>query len=361
MTDSLVSIIIPVYNNEQFIEKCLNSLVNQTYRLLEIIVIDDGSTDSSGDISDEFAQRNKTIKVVHKKNEGVSLARIDGFALAKGDYVCFIDADDYVDDKYVEILLNKALETSADIICCQNYIVRSGSIVGKTIRSVIGVFNKDQIRNLLNTNYLWDKTRNLPGISLYVTCKLFKRAIIGDSLKKGIGLWWGEDIVTNIDIMDKVSRICVLDDALYYHVYHSRQASSKPLPELWNGYMQAFKAISVEYDEKGYFKTQLPDRIWYNIVKFTKQIYHDNGFKTEKVSSFLKSVLENELIIAKVFDNPLFRPYTHRLFYSLIKHNRLSAIRLLLFSEHMSSFAIYHAKVSVYNILRRFNFIHSES
>ena len=114
MTNPLISIIVPAYNVGIYIEDCLNSLLNQTYKNLEIIVIDDGSKDTTADISDELSVRDKRIKVFHTCNFGVSYARNIGLDNANGDYIGFVDADDWVDTDMYEKLLQEIIEKGAD-------------------------------------------------------------------------------------------------------------------------------------------------------------------------------------------------------------------------------------------------------
>ena len=112
----LVTIIIPVYNVEKYLPKCLDSIINQTYNHLEIIIVDDGSKDSSGLICDEYALKDQRIKVLHKKNGGLSSARNAGLDIAKGDYIMFVDSDDYVESHYCEVPLKHALEKNVRIV-----------------------------------------------------------------------------------------------------------------------------------------------------------------------------------------------------------------------------------------------------
>ena len=112
----LVSIIIPVYNVEEYLRKCLDSIINQTYQNLDIILVDDGSKDASGLICDEYASKDTRIKVIHKKNGGLSSARNAGLDIAKGFFVMHVDSDDYVEYNAVELLANKQKETDADIV-----------------------------------------------------------------------------------------------------------------------------------------------------------------------------------------------------------------------------------------------------
>ncbi len=112
---NLVSVIVPIYNAEKYLSKCINSILNQSHKNLEIILIDDESLDKSGEIADEYSKKDNRIKVIHKKNEGVSSARNAGIDAATGDYICFSDADDFLEPDYVEYLLKLAIKNNADI------------------------------------------------------------------------------------------------------------------------------------------------------------------------------------------------------------------------------------------------------
>ena len=113
-----VSIIIPIFNTETFLKRCVSSVIDQTLKDIEIILVDDGSTDNSGNICDEFAQKDSRVKVIHKKNEGVGIARNSGINIAKGGYIGFVDSDDWVDADMYETLYNAAKENGADIVMC---------------------------------------------------------------------------------------------------------------------------------------------------------------------------------------------------------------------------------------------------
>ena len=115
----LVSIIVPIYNVEQYLDRCIESLVTQSYINLEIILIDDGSKDTSGDICDLWAQRDKRIRLVHKENGGLSDARNKGLDIATGDIISFIDSDDYISKYFYEKLINIMEQTDSDIVECQ--------------------------------------------------------------------------------------------------------------------------------------------------------------------------------------------------------------------------------------------------
>ena len=117
--NTLISVIVPVYNTAKYLDKCVETLVNQSYANLEIILVDDGSPDESPAMCDKWAIRDNRIKVIHKDNGGVSDARNCGLREAEGDYIVFIDSDDWVDIDMMKILLSTAIEYEADIVNCQ--------------------------------------------------------------------------------------------------------------------------------------------------------------------------------------------------------------------------------------------------
>lgn len=123
----VVSIVVPIYNTDEYLARCVDSIINQTYHYLDIILVDDGSTDDSGYICDRYAQNDKRITVIHKKNGGLSDARNVGIECAKGDYICFVDSDDIVHKEYVERLLKLCIEFCADIAQCDYLCIDSKS------------------------------------------------------------------------------------------------------------------------------------------------------------------------------------------------------------------------------------------
>lgn len=117
MERELVSVVIPVYNCEEYLQKCVDSVLCQTYESLELILVDDGSPDKSGEICDEYGQKDSRVRVYHGENQGECAAREKGMHLASGRYLAFIDSDDYVDPDYLEVLMKRMLETGADMVC----------------------------------------------------------------------------------------------------------------------------------------------------------------------------------------------------------------------------------------------------
>ena len=116
--EELISIIVPIYRVEKYLNRCIDSILSQSYRNLEIILVDDGSPDNCSIICEEYAKKDKRIKVIHKKNGGLSEARNYGIEASTGDYIMFVDSDDYISKDMCKTLLINALENNADIVVC---------------------------------------------------------------------------------------------------------------------------------------------------------------------------------------------------------------------------------------------------
>lgn len=177
----LVSVIVPVYNVENHVEKCLVSIMNQTYQHLEILVIDDGSTDDSGVICDRMAAEDSRIRVVHQKNAGVSSARNKGLDICSGSYVLFVDSDDWIEPEMVELMVSAIEKTNTDLAVCQIndvYPQEDGSFLPVRRNIITDFDNLDVInryefylRVYSHSAILWNKLLKLP------TCDSVKNVI----------------------------------------------------------------------------------------------------------------------------------------------------------------------------------------
>lgn len=143
----LISVIIPCFNVEKYIDRCMESVINQTYRYLEIILVDDGSTDSTGEICDRYSQMDKRIKVVHKKNGGLSSARNAGLAVATGAYIGFVDSDDWIEHDFYSYLYNLIVQYQADIAQC-TYFLTDGSTKRPVITEKIKKVSRDDLMDI---------------------------------------------------------------------------------------------------------------------------------------------------------------------------------------------------------------------
>lgn len=202
----LVSVIIPVYMVEKYIDDCIKSIVEQTYTNIEIILVNDGSKDLCPQICDEWEKRDSRIKVIHKRNGGLSDARNAGLDKSRGEYIAFLDSDDFVSPKWIEEMLDAALNYDADVVVCGRYIYRDGECFPVHCLSELKLFSPEQaIREILLGRQIeeatWDK---LYRKELFC----YRRFPVGEI---------NEDVVTIPYIIEQCKTICHVGTPLYYY------------------------------------------------------------------------------------------------------------------------------------------------
>ena len=165
----LVSVIVPIYNVEKYLDECVKSLVVQTYTNIEIILIDDGSKDASGNIADNWAKEDKRIKVVHQNNKGLAAARNVGLDIASGEYVCMVDSDDYVAENYVKDFVALLEENQADIAMCNLWSI--GTVTSRLNSRM------PSIKMCMEPQYFLEKLYTYTGIYSMVTNKMYRSSV----------------------------------------------------------------------------------------------------------------------------------------------------------------------------------------
>ena len=228
--DDLISIIVPVYNVEKYLGKCVQSIVDQTYTNLEIILVDDGSPDNCPQMCDEWAKKDNRIKVIHKENGGVSSARNMGLDIAKGKYVNFIDSDDFVSCDLIKMLYSNISQNDDLVICCMTsnttqlqeckndikiYEYTSEYIINETtdrkLNKNIDVHKIDGTK--VNLTSPWGKLYNL-------------NAILKSNIRFPIGVLYSEDWIFNLIYLSKISRVIILDWYGYFYYKNNDSITS---------------------------------------------------------------------------------------------------------------------------------------
>lgn len=265
-----VSIIVPVYNGEKFLCRCLDSITAQTFTDFEAVLIDDGSTDQSGNICDEYAAKDGRIVVVHKQNEGVAKARITAFEHCKGELITFIDADDYVAPDYLQKLSKPIIEDDADIVSCEYYILNGSKTIVVNGR-ITGSFCNDKKKEFLANHFFYDKSVDGYGMSVYLWTKMVRRSLVLDALKTGEEMWYGEDQIAVFQMLLNSKKLVIIPDRLYYYVQHEGQTMNKYNMSLWDNLVMLMEKYE-KLDKDGLFKEGIRKRTWrhINLTLFTK-------------------------------------------------------------------------------------------
>lgn len=313
-----ISIIIPVYNAENTLNRCLDSIVNQEYKNYEVILINDGSTDNSKQILDEYKDKYTNIIVKHKINEGVSSARNMGLEIASGEYIMFADSDDFLSKDCLKTLINEINSKNIDLITSSFFeIYPEGNIVE---------------HNILKNSYTGLKIiNNLPdyyfieGFIHPCWGKLYKRKIIINNNIKFEKQSLSEDTVFNIEYLKYCKNIGFLNEKLYYYYrYTENNLTSKVYENVFEIYIEVenkFKEFGLS--ESTIEKTMYPQ--YYNsVIKVIKS----NNFRYSKKKDILNKALNNSYIREKftIYNEN----YKIRIINNLIK-NRVYLALIILF------------------------------
>lgn len=212
MSDNeLISVIVPIYNVEEYIKKCIDSIINQSYKNIEILLIDDGSTDKSGIICEKYREIDKRIRVIHQSNKGLSNARNVGINKATGNLLSFVDGDDYVDKNYLKELKNNMDICKSDISICNYYRVKDNNIY------IPYIFNNNFIcRGKEKYNYLEGEFTTITTIAWN---KLYKKKLFNNLKYPENKIF--EDAYIICELLKNANIISYLNKPLYYYVYRS--------------------------------------------------------------------------------------------------------------------------------------------
>lgn len=235
MNESLVTIVVPIYNVENYLDRCINSIVNQTYSKLEIILVDDGSPDECPRICDEWATKDCRVIVIHKKNAGLGLARNSGLKIATGDYIFFIDSDDYLELETVENCVKRIKEDNSDLVMYGVVNESSEGILSKQIPCVEkDLYNRKEIidyflPNLIASDTITGKKASL-GMSAWRF--MYSMQIINEAKWSFVSEREiiSEDYYSLLDLFSFVNKVSIIKEG-YYHYWVNTSSLSRSYKE----------------------------------------------------------------------------------------------------------------------------------
>lgn len=311
--NDLISIIVPIYKVELYINKCIDSILNQTYTNLEIILVDDGSPDNCGRICDDYKKRDSRIKVIHKKNGGLSEARNYGIDLSTGDYILFVDSDDYIHKNMCKILLEKANKYDVDIVSC-NLIEIYPDNSSKNNKQIIDTEEKVFSNIKMIEQYFFNYTVDLN----VVWNKLYRRKIFfnKERLRFPVGKLH-EDNYMIYKFYYYANRILVIKDILYYYVRRENSITSNITEQ---SIIDRTKAGIEEYNfAKNINKKKFRQMVLaHSINVYMGLINFSFSLKENLNSSYFLNLYRREIINHTILFNPYVNIKTY-LKYLIIK------------------------------------------
>ncbi len=322
-----ISVIVPIYNVEQYLPKCVDSILNQTYRNLEIILVDDGSTDASPKLCDEYAQKDPRVVVLHKENGGASSSRNAGLDMASGEYIAFVDSDDWLDSNMYTDMMEILLKHDADIVeCGYKYIKENGSVI--VSRENTGEIREYDNISALDALYFGDQIWG--GISIVLWNKLYKKSVL--SGMRLINSSVAEDSELTPKILHTCKKIVKINSNWYnFNIRPASLSRSKfKLRDL--SAINARKSVADFFEEKCKTDSRL-----LKISEYTRDIYYSSYYscycrcyaerkdKTYRAEAKRLADTVNEMydrnLFAKSFKRKLFRfsPVLYYYFRKIMK------------------------------------------
>ena len=270
MNNPKISVIVPVYNAEKYLHRCVDSILAQTFPDFELLLIDDGSMDKSGEICDDYGEKDERVSVFHKLNGGVSSARNLGLDKAKGEWITFIDADDYVSVDYFDSIA----EQSADLIVLHNRIIYEDGSSHEEAIPTQNIFGKDKVNEFLKRNLLFMIMRAPWG-------KLFRHSLIGN-IRFDNTLRLGEDTVWVNHYLRNCNSISVSEVGTYFYFetnisfYDKYSMSAQECKEHLKSLIMSFRELNIEYPQYEMFLFKLIFPLcWKNMVGMSMVWFRD--------------------------------------------------------------------------------------
>lgn len=279
-----ISVLMPIYNVEKYLNRALDSVLNQTYKDFEVICVDDGSTDNSGKIADEYAKKDKRIKVIHQENQGLSMARNNGLKISNGEYIHFFDSDDVIHPELLETTIYYAEKFKADVVHFEFCKLK------KNVEPEIVLFDKEHVKYMVTESplFLGIKKRG-QRVSFNAWSKLYKKSIL-ENLEFIAGIHF-EDYPHTFAVFAKHPKTVILDKELYFYTINQNSISNQNVkPKQIKDYHKGINFLYEIY-KASHLKKEL---------KYLKRHIISTVLK-EELNKINKATGENKLLMLEAF------------------------------------------------------------
>ena len=327
----LISVIVPIYKIESYLVKCIESLLQQTYHNLEIILVDDGSPDKCGEICDLYAQKDARVKVIHQENQGLVAARKMGLKKATGVYVGYVDGDDWVEEEYYEQMVFNAIETKADVVISNHSRDFFDISIPISSNCFQGTYHQEDMQDIYLKMISFGEFYT-PGVSTYVWNKLFKSLLL-NGLTFDNSIYYGEDAAFVWQTLQRVSKVALVNKSFYHYGENEDSLSRQAFNSYKLSSYKVWDLIARETDEQwpqysgiahaqlAYQLTQvllasiadqyhIEKTLRKSIQKLIRRDWHlmkDSGHTSSRMTIFSWGVSHHFKLMWFIF--PVFRPY----------------------------------------------------
>lgn len=214
-SNPLISIIVPVYNKEAYLRECVDSILEQTYRRIEVVLVDDESTDKSGVICDEFGRADMRVRVVHQKNGGPASACVTGMKTASGGYYMFVDSDDYLEPETLKQMVERLAGVPGEIVCCDHVVEKQRGTERVRNAAEPGIYEGDRLREQIKARLIGEEKKVIPLSRCMKLCEI--SLFEGNETYYDYRLRFGDDTNMMYPALLASSRVVIMKDAFFYH------------------------------------------------------------------------------------------------------------------------------------------------
>lgn len=297
--DELISVIVPIYRVEKYLHRCINSIIKQTYKNLEIILVDDGSPDNSGSICDEYAVKDSRIKVIHKNNEGLGFARNAGLDCATGKYITFIDGDDYIGSKHIEKMYRSIKNTGTDT-CLGGYtkVYREKEV--KHYNVCAGKVYRNNVIQQILPRMCGADNKGSDYIEMSVCMVLFSNEIIQNNNLRFVSEreFISEDLVFDFEYYPLSDGVCVVDSIDYYYCDNDGSLTTRYRHDRFQNQIKLYRYLIEKSQNLGLVslcKPRLQNTV-IAIARYSVKLEYKFANKNGKINAKnnIKSICENK-------------------------------------------------------------------
>ncbi len=301
MNDETLSVIVPVYKAEKFLLRCINSILNQTFSNLELILVDDGSPDNCPELCEKIALKDQRVKVLHQKNSGVSAARNAGLDIATGDYITFVDSDDFIEPTMYEGMLKKAEEYQCDIVMC-DCVKDDGTTATPYTHDIrSGFYDYKQLKEEYYPHLLMMENVEYPA-TISNCLLLFKRKM-AINIRYLEGIRFSEDLLFGAQLMYQARSFYYMKGQNYYHYWMNMESATHTFtPDKWEDYLKLYQEIrhyfgnAIDFD----FGLQIDLALLFFVYNAVGELLRSSQLsKRDKVKN-IKNIL-TEQVVKKMF------------------------------------------------------------
>lgn len=296
--DKKISIIVPVYNASQFLDKCMESIINQTYKKLEIILVDDGSTDSSLEICNKYASKDNRIEVISKENGGAASARNLGIGYSTGDYIAFVDSDDYIESNMYKQMMNINEEYDCDVVMCDCYKENEKEkyIFSHNIRE--GYYDRDMLIKQYFPTLLMTNTVDYPPTISNWVCLFKREVIIKNNIRYKEGMRFSEDLLFGSQIMYYANSFYYMKGKCFYHyVMNESSVTHTYYKDKWELMKKLYISINDFFGNIGDydFQRQIDISLLFIVYHCIGNVKNSSELKSIKTKNILKILNDKDV------------------------------------------------------------------